>query len=66
MKEPRFKIWSPELTLDLKEIMLNAEWYYKVEHPKRTDLFLTTLYTFALVWLIYFIYHSYILISNFL
>ena len=66
MKEQRFKIWSPELTLDLKEIMLNNEGYYKLEHPERTDLFLTALYTFALVWVIYFIYHWCILISNFL
>ena len=53
MKEPRFKMWSPELTIDLKEIMLNNEWYYKISSPKKTDLILIWLYFFAWIWFIH-------------
>lgn len=63
MKEPRFKMWSPELTLDLKEIMLNAEWYYKVSNKKTTDAFLISLYAFATVWVVFTIHTIYILIK---
>lgn len=54
MKEKTYKMWAPELTLDLKEIILNNEWYYKITHPKRTDFLLYILYVFAIVWL----YHT--------
>lgn len=63
MKELRFKKWSPELTLDLKEIMLNAEWYYKVSNKKTTDAFLITLYALATVWLVFTAHTIYILIK---
>ena len=63
MKELRFKKWSPELTLDLKEIMLNAEWYYKVSNKKTTDAFLITLYALATVWIVFTIHTIYILIK---
>lgn len=66
MKEPRFKMWSPELTLDLKEIMLNAEWYYKVSNKKTTDAFLISLYAFWSVWLAYTVWHLAMLVSNFI
>ena len=51
--EKTYKLWSPELTLDLKEIMLNNEGYFKVSSPKKTDLILIWLYFFAGIWLIH-------------
>jgi hypothetical protein len=42
-------VWISE-TLDLKEIMLNSEGYYKITSPKKADLFLWVLYVFAFIW----------------
>jgi hypothetical protein len=61
--EARFKKWAKELTLDLKEIMLNSEWYYKISNPKTTETYLYLLYAFASVWFIYTVWHFYILIK---
>jgi hypothetical protein len=55
-------MWINE-TLDLKEIMLNAEWYYKVSNKKTTDAFLITLYALATVWFVFTIHTIYILIK---
>lgn len=62
--ESVYTAWSPELTLDFKEIMLNSEWYYKVSKIKTHTLYKTLLTTFALVWISYFTYHLFCLASN--
>ena len=51
-KEPVYKAGSPELTINLKEILLNAEWYYKIDNKKSTDFQVYTLYLFAFIWFV--------------
>ena len=48
-KESVYTSDSPELTINLREIMLNAEGYYKIDQRKTTDLQVYLLYLFALL-----------------
>lgn len=48
-KESVYTADSPELTINLREIMLNSEGYYKIDQRKTTDLQVYTLYWFAIL-----------------
>ena len=53
------KMLGIEQTLDLKEIMLESEWYYKVHKSFKNELFVYGLYAFAIVWVIHTVIYFY-------
>ena len=43
-----FRLWDPNLTIDLKSICLKDEWYYKLDRKK--IIILLYMLLFSIIW----------------